>query len=50
MELIIENIKKIKKYKIQRLGIIPIYLDPKIQDQKNIIVSIIYIYLKKKNL
>lgn len=49
MELIIENIKKIKKYKIQRLGIIPIYLDPKIQDQNNIIVSIIYIYLKKNN-
>jgi hypothetical protein len=49
MQLIIENIKKIRKYKIKRLGIIPIYLDPKIQDQNNIIISIIYIYLNKKN-
>lgn len=49
MQLVIENIKKVKKYKTKRLGIIPIYFDNNIDDQNDIMVSLIYLFLKNNS-
>ena len=49
MQLIVEDIKKIKKFKIKRLGIFPIFFEEKPQTGNDISVSLIHIYLKKNN-
>ena len=49
MKLIIENIKKIKKYKVKRLGIFPIFYEEKPKTDEDISVSLIHLYLKQNN-